>query len=171
MRRVRRPRRPQAPGSCARPLVAPRVARASIARTVPCETCAAAAISRWENPSRPARLMGCSYPLSAWCVRLAARGMHERLVARNPCRSSSAQSRRPNVRTRPARSLRSRCCNLLTAARERSHVTARCLLLFSALRVSEPCAADVEKTSAGNRTSGSCACWTRTPGRRMWTCR
>jgi len=32
---------------------------------VPCETWAAAAISRWESPSRPARVIACSYSLSA----------------------------------------------------------------------------------------------------------
>ena len=52
---------------------APGVARVRIARTVPCETWAAAAISRWESPSRPARLMACSYSLSASRLRLAAR--------------------------------------------------------------------------------------------------
>ena len=44
-----------------RPLSVMAVPRVRIARTVPCETWAAAAISRWESPSRPARPMACSY--------------------------------------------------------------------------------------------------------------
>ena len=60
-------------GSSACPLFALGVARVRIARMVPCETWAAAAISRWESPSRPARVMACSYSVSASRLRLAAR--------------------------------------------------------------------------------------------------
>jgi hypothetical protein len=49
------------------------VARATIARTVPCDTSAALAISRCESPSRPARLIACSYSSSASRLRFAAR--------------------------------------------------------------------------------------------------
>ena len=61
------------PGVCGWSPFALGVARARIARTVPCDTWAAAAISRWESPSRPARVMACSYSVSASCLRLAAR--------------------------------------------------------------------------------------------------
>ena len=63
-------------GACSsarRPLSVMVVARVRIARMVPCETWAAAAISRWDSASRPARVMACSYSLSASRLRLAAR--------------------------------------------------------------------------------------------------
>ena len=47
--------------------------RATIARTVPCATCAAAATSRCARPTRHARTTACSYSWSASRLRPAAR--------------------------------------------------------------------------------------------------
>ena len=59
--------------SAACPLCVVVVVRVRIARMVPCETSAALAISRCESPSRPARVMACSYSVSASRLCLAAR--------------------------------------------------------------------------------------------------
>ena len=52
--------------------------RATIARTVPCATCAAAATSRCARPTRHARTTACSYSRSASRLRPAARSTRRR---------------------------------------------------------------------------------------------
>ena len=68
------------------------VPRVGIARTVRCETWAAA-ISRWESPSRPARPMACSYSVPVSRLRLAARVPCRITSPLSSCRARCSPSR------------------------------------------------------------------------------